>query len=202
VPEPTTGEWVVAGVAAGLVVVVAALLLLRPALRRSNATAWGRAAGLLLAASATGLVLVVALLGVAGAQADDAPVGAFAGVLVTAEVGTARRVASYAAALLLPTAAVLAVLAVAVVDIGRPSGLRVAAGSAAGLVLVGGGYVVLGDAGPAATAAGWAATLLAGGAALTLAVDELAGARQSRSSSPASDSSTISSQRSLQSRQR
>ena len=201
-PEPTTGEWIVAGVAAGLVVVIAALLLLRPALQRSSATTWGRAAGLLLAASATGLVLVVAVVGVAGAQADDTPLGAFAGVLVATDVGTARRVASYTAALLLPMAAVLGVLAVDVVDVGRPSGLRAAAGSAVGFVLVGGGYVVLGDAGPAATGAGWAAVLLAGGAALTLALDELAGARQPRSSSPASDSSTMSSQRSLQSRQR
>ena len=196
-PEPTTGEWIVAGVAAGLVVVVAALLLLRPALARRGATAWGRAAGLLLAAAAAGLVLVVTVTVVANDRADDAPAGAFVGVLV-GQPGTAGRIAGYAAALLLPLAAVLAVLAVAVVDLGRPSGFRLAAGVAAGFVLLVGFVVVAGDVGPAATGVGWTAALLGGGAALLLAVDERAGVRQSRSS----DSSTTSSQRSLQSRQR
>jgi hypothetical protein len=202
VPDPTAGEWFVAGVAAGLVVVVGALLLLRPALWRSTATVWGRAAGLLLATAAMGLVLVVAVAGAAGARADDTPTGEFAGVLVAVDRGAAGRVAGYTAALLLPLAAILAVLAVAVVDVGRPSSLRAAAGTAAGFVLLVGLRVVTGDAGPAATAAGWAAVLLAGGAALMLALDEVAGGRQSRSSASASDSSMTSSQRSLQSRQR
>ena len=199
-PEPTAGEWIVAGVAAGLVVVVAALQLLRPALARSTASPWGRAAGLLLATTAAGLVLVVTVAVAAGDRADDAPVGEFAGVLVNAEPATAGRIAGYSAALLLPLAAVLAVVAVAVVDLGRPSAFRIVAGAAAGFVLLAGFVVVLGDAGPAATAVGWTAALLGGGSALLLALDEVSGLRQSRSGS--SDSSTTSSQRSLQSRQR
>ena len=198
-PDPTAGEWVVAGVAAGLVVVLAALQLLRPALARSPATPWGRAAGLLLAVAAVGLVLVVAVAVTAGGIADDTPDGPFVAVLV--HVDAAGRIAGYVGALLLPLAAVLAVLAVAVVDLGRPSALRIVAGAASGFVLLAGLSVVVGDAGPAATAVGWTAALLGGGAGSLLAVDEVAGWRQSRSSA-ASDSSTTSSQRSLQSRQR
>ncbi len=202
VPDPTTGEWVVAAVAAGLVVVLAALLLLGPALRRSNATSWGRAGGLLLAVIAAGLVLVVAVAAVAGSRAGEAPVGEFAGVLVHAEAATAGRIAGYVAALLLPLAAILAILSVAVVDIGRPSGLRAAAGGAAGFVLIAAAFVVTGDTGTAATAVASAAFVLAAGTIVALALDELLGDRQSRPSPDESDSSTMSSQRSLQSRQR
>ena len=202
VPDPTTGEWVAAAIAACLVVVLGALLLLGPALRRSTATSWGRAGGLLLAITASGLVLVVAVA-FAGSRAGRAPVGEFAGVLVHSEPGTAGRIAGYVAALLLPLAAVLAVLAVAVVDIGRPSGLRAAAGAAAGFVLVAGAVVTIGDTGPAPTAVGSAAVVLAAATILALALDEVLGDRQSsRSPAPESDASTISSQRSLQSRQR
>ncbi len=111
----------------------------------------------MLASASAGLTLVVSVVVVAGDRAGDDPVGEFAGVLVSTDAATAGRIGAYAAATLLPLAAVLAVVAVAVVDVGRPSGLRAAAGGAAGFVLLGGAYVVLGDAGPAATGVGWGA---------------------------------------------
>jgi hypothetical protein len=196
--DPSAGEWVVASVAAVLVVVLLALLLLAPALRRSAATPWGRVAGLLLAATAVTLVLVVVVAGTAAFVSE--PDGVFATELVHAGVASDERIAAYAAALLLPFAAVLGVLAVAVVDVGRPSAFRPAAGAVAGLVLVGAGILVVGDAGDAVTAAALSTALLSGGAALSLVFDEVDGRRQP--SSAMSDSSTMSSQRSLQSRQR
>ena len=201
VPDPTTTEWVTAAVAAGFVVVLGALLLLGPALRRSTATPWGRAGGLLLAVTSAGMVLVVAVAAVAGSRAGEVPAGAFAGVLVHDEADTAGRIAGYVAALLLPLAAVHAILAVAVVDVGRPSGLRAAAAGAASFVLIAGALIAIGDTGPAATGVASASVVLAAGTIAALALDEVLGNRQSRSS-PASDSSTMSSQRSLQSRQR
>lgn len=207
VADPTTVEWIAAGVAAGLVVLVGAVLVLRPVLRRSAATPWGLTGGVLLAALAVGLVLVVAVVAVAGWRADveHPPAGPFAGVLVATDPATATRVSGYAAALLLPLAAVLLVLAVAVVDLGRSSGLRIAAGVAVGVVLSVGVLLAVGDAGSAPRVAGWAAAALAGAAGLALALDELVGGRQPGSgpSGPSkSDSSTTSSQRSLQSRHR
>jgi hypothetical protein len=68
------------------------------------------------------------------------------------------------------------------------------------VVLATGILVVLGDTGPAATGAGWAAVVLASAAALALVLDELSG-RQG-SGSTRSDGSTSRSQRSRQSRQR
>lgn len=175
VEDPTTGEWVAAAVAAGLVAVVAALLLLHPVLRRSRATPWGRAGGLLLATLATGMVLVVVVAIVAGTQVGDEPSeAAFAGVLVHAD---GERIGRYAAATLLPLAAVLAVLAFAVVDLVRPSGFRIAAGVAAGAVLAVGLVVGFGDGGTVPTALGRVTAVLAAGAALSLALDELLGHR-------------------------
>ncbi len=171
--DPTTPEWVAAAVAAGLVVVLGGLHLLRAVLARSAATAWGRLAGLLLAVLAVGLVLVVVVLGVAGAQASDGPTGEFAAVLVHPEADTASRLAGYAAALLLPLAAALAILAVAVVDVGRGSGLRIAAGVASGLVMAIGALVSTGGTDGAALAAGWAAVVLGAAAAAALVADQL-----------------------------
>jgi hypothetical protein len=196
--DPSAGDWVAASLAAALVVVLLALLLVAPALRRSSASPWGRVAGLLLAATAAVLVLVVVVAGTAALVSR--PDGVLATELVHAEVISAERIAVYTAALLLPLAAVLGVLAVAVVDIGRPSAFRPAAGAVAGLVLVAAGILVVGDAGDAVTAAALSAAVLSGGAAFALMADELGGRRHS--SSPTSDSSTMSSQRSLQSRQR
>jgi hypothetical protein len=188
VPDPTTTEWVAAGVAVGLVVVLAAVHLVRPVLAVGAATAWGRVAGLLLAVLAAGLVLAVVVLGVGAARSEAPPEGAtpeqveaaaaklsgpFASELVPPQASTANRVASYSTAALLPLAAALAVLAVAVIDVGRPSGIRLAAGAACGLLLVAGGYVVTGGTQGAARAAGWAAVVLAACAAAALVVDEL-----------------------------
>lgn len=199
IADPTTAEWVAAGVAAGFVVVLGAVHLLRPVLARSPASPWGRASGLLFATITTGLVLAVAVVAVGGARAGRASAGPFAGVLVHPEPPTAERIAGYAAALLLPLAAVLGVLAAAVVELGRPSGLRIAAGVAAGVVLACGTLLVAGDVGTVATGAGWSAVVLAAAAAATLVADELTG-RQS--SSTKSSGATSRSQRSRQSRQR
>jgi len=198
--QPTTAEWTAAGVAAGLVVLLAALHLLRPVLARSPATPWGRTAGVLLGSVTTGLVLCVGVAAAAAVRAGETPEGAFAGVLVHVEPTVAERIAAYAAAILLPLSAVIAVLALAVVDLGRPSSLRIAAGVAAGMVLASGVLVVLGDTGPVATGVGWAAVVLAGAAALTLVLDELVGRQTSGPSR--SEGSTSRSQRSRQSRQR
>lgn len=197
--DPTTWEWVAAGIGAGLVAVLLAVLALRPVLARSRATPWGRAGGLLLGTAATGLFLVV-VIAIGAAAVGDRPSGAFAGVLVHADGRVAERIGAYAAALLIPLAAVLGVLAVAVVDVGRPSGLRIAAGLVAGVLLVVGLTVATGDTGSAPTVVGWSASVLAGAAAVALVLDELVGGRQSRSSRSAS--STTSSQRSPQSRHR
>lgn len=198
--QPTTADWVAAGVAAGLVVLLAALHLLRPVLARSSASPWGRAGGLLLAMVTTGLLLCVGVAVTAGARADSSPVGPFALELVHGEPPTAARIGGYAAAILLPLAAVIAVLAVAVVDVDRPSGLRIVAGVAAGGVLASGLLLVLGDVGTVATGVGWAAVVLAGAAAGALVLDELTGRQPS--SATRSDGSTSRSQRSRQSRQR
>lgn len=172
---PTSGEWIAAGVASGLVVVLLALHLLRPVLARSRATAWGRAAGLLLGCLAVGFALVTAIAVVAGMRADTAAEGAFAGVLVHPEPPTAERIGGYVAALLLPLAAVVAVLAVAVVDVGRPSGLRVPAGITAGVVLAASLLVARGDPGSAAEAVAWSSLVLSGAAAVALVADEVTG---------------------------
>lgn len=177
VQDPSTAEWLAAGAAAGLVVVVASLLALHPVLARSRATPWGRAAGLLLATIATGLVLVVVVALVAGTRAGEAPESALAGVLVQPD---GERIGRYAAAILLPLAAVLAVLAFAVVDVGRPSGFRIAAGVAAGVVLAFGLLVGFGDGGTVPTALGRVTAALAAGAAASLALDELLGSRPRR----------------------
>lgn len=176
-PDPTSAEWAAAGLAAALVVVVLSLHLLRPVLARSPAAGWGRVAGFLLACVAAELVLVAAVAAVAGWQGGDDPGGPFAGLLVHADGATGTRVAAYVAALTLPAAAVLVVLSLGVVDVGRPSGLRIVAGVVVGIVLAVAALVVWGDTGAAPEAAAWFAVLLAGGAALALVADEVAGRR-------------------------
>lgn len=174
---PTSGEWIAAGAAGALVVVLLALHLLRPALGRSPSTVWGRAAGLLLGCIAVGFVLVTVVAVVAGMRADTGAEGAFAGVLVHPEPPTAERIGGYVAALLLPLAAVVAVLAVAVIDIGRPSGLRIPAGITAGVVLAASAIVARGDPGSAAEAVAWSSLVLSGAAAVALVADEVTGRR-------------------------
>lgn len=177
VADPTTGEWIAAGTAAGLAAAVLALLLVWVPLRRSTATRWGRAAGFLLAAVASSLVVTVAVVVGIALDGDSGVSGPFGAVVARINAQTAERVAGYIAALLLPVAAVVAVLALAVVDVGRNTGLRIAAGVAAGVLLATGVVVALGDTGTAPTAAGWVIAVLAGGAAVALALDEVTAGR-------------------------
>ena len=121
-PDPTTSEWIIAGIAAGLIAVVGGAHLVRPSLRRASITFWGRAAALLLGTATAGVVLALVVVFAAGMRAERIdlaagtgyPEGPLAGVLVTQNVGAADDVATYAAALLLPIAAVLGILAVGV----------------------------------------------------------------------------------------
>ena len=136
-PDPTTSEWIVAGIAAGLIAVVGGAHLVRPSLRRASITFWGRAAALLLGTATAGVVLALVVVFAAGMRAERIdlaagtgyPEGPLAGVLVTQNVGAADDVATYAAALLLPIAAVLGILAVGVAGSTPRGGLRVAAGA-------------------------------------------------------------------------
>jgi hypothetical protein len=209
IAQPSTGEWVAAAVAAGLVVVLGALHLVRPVLARSEATRWGRLGGFLLGVLTAGFVLCVVVLLVGAAQFDEPtsddrqvvlPDGEFAGVLLSSDPVTADRLAGYVAAVLLPAAAVLAVLAIAVIDVGRTSALRVVAAVLAGLVLGTATLVAIGDGGSAATGTAWAAAVVAAAAAAAFVIDELEARQPSRSSR--SSPSTTRSQRSAQSLQR
>ena len=180
--EPTTTEWWAAGIAAALVVLVGGLLFIRPALRPAASGA-SRIAGFLLAAQAVAVVVVAAVLVGAGIRASSIEVaddgtfepltGPFARFLFSRPPDTIERVAGYGAAVLLPLAGVLGVLALAAVDLGRSIGLRVIAALVCGAMLVTSVLVVVGDAGPLAGRAAIGVALLAGGAATALAADEL-----------------------------
>jgi hypothetical protein len=176
-PDPTTAEWAAAGLAASLVVVLAALHLVRGVLGRSAASPWGRVAGFLLGCIAVALVLCAVLAAAAGWRAGGGRTGPFAGVLVHPDRPNAERLGSYVPALTLPPAAVLAVLSLAVIEVGRPSGLRTVAGVASGAAAAMGALVVWGDPGAAPEAAAWFVTVLGAAAAVSLVVDELAGRR-------------------------
>jgi hypothetical protein len=135
-PDPTTAEWVAAGVAAGLVAVVGGAHLVRASLLRSPVSFWGRAAAVLLGTAAAGVVVALVVVFATGMRAERIdlaagtgyPEGPLAGVLVPADVAAADNVAAYAAAVLLPLAATLGVLALAVAATTARAGLRVAAG--------------------------------------------------------------------------
>lgn len=176
VADPTAGEWVALGAAFGFVLLLGGLLVVWPVLRGSPATAWGRAAGLLLGALTVELLVVAAIVVVAG----EGDVEQAAATALRPSARTAQEVRGHVVALALPAAAVLLVLAHAVVAVGRPSGLRAVAGGAAGALAAVGCTVALGDTGTAPTVAGVAAAALAGGAALALAADEVAALRAAR----------------------
>ena len=136
-PDPTTAEWIVSGVAAVLVALVGGVHLVRASLTHdSPASIWGRAAALLLATATVGVLLSLVVVFAAGMRADGIdlaagtgyPDGPLAGVLVPQDVGVADDVATYTAALLLPLAAALGILAVAVASTTAHAGFRIAAG--------------------------------------------------------------------------
>lgn len=188
VPEPTTTEWVMAAVAALLVVFAGGLLLILPALRPA-ATVASRLAGLLIAALGVAMLVIVAVLIGAGIQAsgldpaqlpDDRPDGPFSEYLINRNPETTERVAVYAAVVLVPLAAVLGVLALAAVDVGRSIGLRAIGGLVCGVLLVTSLLVIAGDTGELASHAALGVGLLAFGAVVALAVDEVTARRVTR----------------------
>jgi hypothetical protein len=180
-PDPTTTEWILAGVAAALVAVVAGAHLVRLAARGTPGTAWGRAAALLLGTLTAGVALGLVVLFATGLRADQIdlaagtgfPEGPLAGVLLPADVGAAADVATYAAALLLPIGAILGILAIAVASTPPRAGLRVAAGIACGIGVVVAGVLVVFDSGAVVTGTAVAAIVLFLATGLCLAVDAL-----------------------------
>jgi hypothetical protein len=167
-------------VAAVLVVGVGGHLVVRSALDRAPSTA-SRVAGHLLGCLAVAVLLVAVVLAAAGLQAAgigaaadaERPSGPFIRYLLDADPDTTQRAATYGAAVLVPLAGVLAVLALAALDPARTVGLRAAQALAGAAVAVGALLVATGDTGPlvARSAAGMAA--VAAGALGALAVDEL-----------------------------
>jgi hypothetical protein len=184
-PDPTTGEWFAAGVAAALIAVVAGAHLVRVAAPRAHGTVWGRAAALLLGTLTAGTALTVVVLFAAGMRADQIdlaagtgyPEGPLAGVLVTDDVTAADDVATYATALLLPIGAILGILAVAVASTPPRSGLRVAAGSACVMGVAVAAVFLAFDTGAAVAGVGVAALALFLAAGACLAVDALTAPR-------------------------
>lgn len=185
-PEPTTGEWWAAGVAATLVVALAGLLFVRPAAAEPGTTVLGRLAAWLLAClAATAVLASVVLVGAAVRagmislddlrEGTNLPSGAFARYLFDADPGSTERVGQYAPAVLLPAAGTLAVLALAAVDTGRSAGLRLIGGLACVVLVVGAWLVGRGDVGPLAARVALGVGVLAGGAGLALAADQVRG---------------------------
>jgi hypothetical protein len=180
-PDPTTAEWVAAGVAAGLVAVLGGAHLVRPALVRSPASMWGRAAALLLGTATAGVIVALAVVFAAGMRADGIdlaagtgyPEGPFAGVIVTANVAAADDVAAYAAALLLPLGATLGVLAVAVAATTARAGLRIAAGIACVIGVLACLVLAMFDTGAVVAGVAVAGLALFAAAAACLAADAL-----------------------------
>jgi hypothetical protein len=178
-PDPTTAEWVAAALAAGFVVVLAGVHLVRPAIVRSPATAWGRAAAILLGTAASGVVLALLVLIAAGMRADridlDAvtgfPEGAFAGVLVPEDVSVADDIATYASALLFPIAATFGVVAVAVASTPARHGFRFATALVCAAAIAVSALLVVLDAGAAVGGVATAAIALFALTLVCLAVD-------------------------------
>jgi hypothetical protein len=181
VAEPTTAEWWAAGGAAGLLVLVGGLLLIRPR-RRAGVAITSRIAGWFLACAASAVLVVAAVVGTAGwkatsldpaARGEDRPATAFAQYLIDSNPDSTERAAAYGLGVLVPLAAVLAVLALATVDPARPTGLRLIAAALTAALLVLCLFVVAGDAGPLAARAAMGIAGLASGALLFLVLDEL-----------------------------
>jgi hypothetical protein len=167
--------------AAVLVVFLGGLLFVRPAIRPAT-TGPSRVAGLMLSALGVAVLLVVGVLAAAGISAskldpallgEDRPTGPFARYLVDLDPTTTERVGTYAAAILLPLAATLGVLALAAVDVGRSLGLRVIAALTSGAIVAGCWRVATQDAGPLASRAAVGVGALATGALLAFLADEL-----------------------------
>ena len=212
-PDPTGTQWIAAGLAAALVVLIGGSCIVLPAVRRGTRIASSRIAGWLLACIAMALVVVSAVLVGAGIRAsmideadlaagENLPSGPFIRHLFDPSLVTTEHVAMWGPLLLLPLAATFIVLALALVDRVRSFGLRAVAAGACGVVAILAGYVALGtttpfttDPGPLAGRAATAIAVLALATLLAVAIDLYSGS--SRSSSD-----TIRSQRSLQSSQR
>lgn len=186
VPEPTTTEWVMAAVAAVLIMLLGGLLFILPALRR-GATPASRMAGFLLSCLATAMVVIAAVLVVAGIRArsidpleggEGRPASPFARYLFDPNPASTERVATYGAAVLLPLAAVLGVLALAAVDLGRSIGLRAIAGLTCGALLIASVVLIIGDAGPLAARTAVGIGVLSAASAVALTADELRGPRR------------------------
>ena len=177
VPQPTTSEWIAAALAAGFVTVLAGLLLVRTALAGSRPFA--RVAGFLLAVQAAAVLLVAVVLcgaGIRAAQLGDPPLsppGPYPALLISIDPSITEDVARFGAALLVPLAAALAALAVAVLGSGRSSYLRLFAGGVSGLVLGTCALAVLGEAGSLATGVALAIGALSLGVVAGLLADEM-----------------------------
>lgn len=181
-------EWVVTSVAVLAVVGVGAAVVVAPAWPRAASDAC-RVAAACLAALAVAALLTGAVLAFAGAVAGgidlaaeepQRPTGAFATYLVDADPDATEAAGTYAPLVLGPLAALLGVLAHAVADPARTTGLRSVAGVAVGAVLTGSVLVAAGDTGPLATAAAGGLAVLAAVAAGALLVDEVALRRERR----------------------
>ncbi len=178
---PTTTEWVLAAEAALLIAVLCGYLLVRPSLGRL--TNGARVASLAFATLGAGLVLAVVVLLASGIRASSVdlaaesieeanyPAGVLAGELIGFDPETSQDVAAYAAALLMPLAALCGVMAFAVMHSAPRSALRTAATCVAGFVFLVGLLAVMGDTGPLPAGVGWFALNLAALAALALASD-------------------------------
>jgi hypothetical protein len=186
-PEPTTTEWFAAAAAAGLIVALGGLHLIRPAAVPGTTTA-GRLAGWLLGCLTVSAILVTAVLVGAGIRAAQItmeelengtrlPSGAFARYLFDADPDSTERVAQYGPAVLLPLAGTLGVLALAAVDVGRSIGLRAIAVATCVLLAAVAVLIGLGDAGPLATRTAVAVAGLSTAAVAALAADHLRGVR-------------------------
>lgn len=191
IPFTTTTEWWAAGVAAVLVVALAALHLLRLGARRGTRDRLARLAGWLLASTAATFVLVVATLVGASVRASmvtqadiesgtDLPAGPFVRHLFDPDLATTERVGPYSAAFLLPLAVAFAALALAVTDRVRSAGLRLAALTASLVVGLGALYLALGtstrfhtDPGPLAARVATGVVVLTGAASLALVAEIL-----------------------------
>ena len=180
-PDPTTSEWLIAGIAAGLIAVLGGAHLVRSPLHRTTTTPtiWGRAAALLLGTVTAGAVLAVVVVFAAGMRADQIdlaagtgyPEGALAGVLVTSDVTAADDVATYASALLLPVGAIFGILAVAVAVTRPRAGLRIAASVACILGVAVASLFLAFDAGAVAAGVATATLVLLLAAGVCLLVD-------------------------------
>lgn len=189
--DPTSAEWALAVQAAVLVAVVAGLHLARPLLARAAGAA--KVAVVALATMASSLVLVVVVLLAAAVRAGgidiaaptfeeaNYPAGLLSLRLIGFQPAVIEDASGYAAAVLLPIAALCAVLAAAVAAAPRRSALRwVASGTLAVLLLVA-TVIALGDAGGLAAGAGWWLANLALVGLLALVAD---GARSARPDPP------------------